>query len=160
MVACPIAAGLGACADASGHVVGGGLRYDAQPPDLPDTGNPCGTEVTWTSLYKDFFGPGSKGSCSGATGDENNCHLKAEAAGALASNGYVCGMTQADCFMTFKSMLVPPMMGKDHYFEVVLRQSGPPTGVTPMPLRPASAVFSACDLDRIRRWADKGAPND
>lgn len=166
LVALPIAAAVGACADASGRVTGGGYRYDAQPIQYPDASEDCGTEITWTSLYRDYFGnqnPMSKGKCSGGMGDENNCHLKSDAAGALASNGYVCGMTQTDCYNTFKMVLVPPMNvgGTDyaHYFQAVLRQGGN-LGVTPMPLRPASAVFTPCDMARIKKWADNGAKND
>lgn len=159
-----IGAGAGACSDATGTVTGGEGRFDAQPPEMPATGCPSGKGTTWTDLYRDYFGPGSKGSCSGATGDENNCHLSSSAAGALASNGYVCGPSKDSCFMSFKDVLVPPMRMKAHYFEAVLRQDPPvacpPACVSPMPLRPASAVFCGADLGRIRKWADNGAKND
>jgi hypothetical protein len=124
-------------------------------------GEKCGEATTWSALYKDYFGPGTKGSCSGAMGDENNCHLNSTASGALASNGYVCGPTKDTCFAPFKDVLVPPNAGKTHYFEAVLRQD-PGSGCmcSPMPLRPANAAFTECDLNRIRAWADKGAPND
>jgi hypothetical protein len=145
-------------------VTGGDRRYDIKPPVPPDMPSICGEGTTWASLYRDYFGPASKGSCSGGTGDENNCHLSASASGALASNGYVCGMTQDSCFMSFKDVLLPPMFSKPHYFESVLRQETaqmcPPACLSPMPLRPASAVFQTCDLDRIRKWADNGAKND
>jgi hypothetical protein len=154
----------GGCADANGTVSGGEGRFDAQPPVNPPMPSMCGEGMTWTSLYKDYFGPNSKGSCSGAMGDENNCHLNSMAAGALASNGYVCGMTKDSCWMSFGTVLVPAMSGKAHYFEAVLRQATPPmcppSCLSPMPLRPASAQFSDCDLDRIRKWADNGAKND
>jgi len=121
----------------------------------------CATTTTWTALYTDYFGPKSKGTCSGAPGDENNCHLTSSASGAIAGAGFVCGTTKDECYTSFKAVLVPPREGKPHYFEASLRQD-PPSGClcSPMPLRPASAVFQKCDLDRIRSWADKGAPND
>jgi hypothetical protein len=159
-----VCVGAAACSDAAGTVTGGEGRFDAQVPQLPPMPSTCGEGTTWSSLYKDYFGPTGKGSCSGATGDENNCHLAPTAAGALASNGYTCGATKDTCFTSFKDVLLPPMFGKAHYFEAVLRQETPqmcpPACLSPMPLRPPSAVFVACDLDRIRKWADNGAKND
>lgn len=169
VIACvTLAAAMGACADAPSTVTGGLGRYDAMPPELPPIPSTCGEGMTWASLYRDYFGPSSKGSCSGATGDENNCHLQSSAAGALASNGYVCGSTSDSCFASFKAVLTPAMdLGSthyDHYFDAVLRQETPPmcppACLSPMPLRPASAIFEKCDLDRIRAWANAGANNN
>jgi hypothetical protein len=121
----------------------------------------CSTDTAWNALYTDYFGPKSKGTCSGAPGDENNCHLSASSSGAIAGNGFVCGTTKDTCYASFKAVLVPPMAGKEHYFEAALRQD-PPTGClcSPMPLRPAASSFTTCDIDRMRAWANKGAPND
>jgi hypothetical protein len=169
------AVAIGACTDANGDVSGGGLRFDAQPAELPDVMIPCtSNEQTWTSLYRDFFGPTAATTCSGGKGDEMNCHVNSTTAGSVASldfckTPFICGTTQNDCYNSFKAALIPTdtqgkttAQNKQYFFEIVLRQTsgGPPTGVTPMPFRPGFAVFQPCDLQRIRNWANAGANND
>ena len=121
---------------------------------------PCQNPPTWSGIYVDYLGPSSKGTCSGGAGDSTNCHLDATSVGSMASKGFVCGTTKESCYASFKT-LIPPGEGKPHYFEAVLRQN-PSSGClcSPMPLRPATSTFTACDLDRIRKWADQGAPDN
>lgn len=100
-LACATAAGAGAC-DATGQTRGGELLE-------PD---PCASpslEPTWTNLYKCYFGPTGRASCTA----QGSCHGASTQTGARgsvppppvigdpnwgAAVGYICGTSSAQCW--------------------------------------------------------------
>lgn len=115
-----------------------------------------GTGTAFAELYADFFAPGARASCSGAS-----CHGSAEAPGANAS-GFVCP-DEATCLttMTGASGLVRTSdraAPKDaHLVDVLRHLDGDGAVVGFMPKAPAY-VFSRRSMDRIEAWIGRGAP--
>jgi hypothetical protein len=154
------------CSSATGNPSGGDQRFDAAVPPVPvvdsGPGNPDGgpADITWTGLYRDFFGAappgpgcsGSAGSCHGATGDP----------GAGASN-FVCGKSKDDCFtgITNKAAgLVDPSNAPGSGLITVIRHQQNGVQVGSMPQSPTTYVFSADAVKRIEDWMTAGAKND
>ncbi len=155
--------GVGAACSATGGAQGGDDRFDAGPAPIPQvsTASGCGAAggpdggITWTDLYRDFFGNLSAGGpgCKGT----GSCHASADQGG---GGTWVCGATQQSCWegMTGAS---PPIIDKADPASSVLisvalrsKQGGN------MPLSPASCVFTADSLKRIQDWMAAGAQNN
>jgi hypothetical protein len=173
-----------ACSDATGTTKGGDPRFDAAPPEMPVPPQPVsdaavdgegglGGGITWTDLYRDFFGPSpaAKASCSFSSG----CHGAADRPGAQASNGFVCpppaGPSSAEiatartaCYESLKTSPANMLQGtswkQTRLYGVLRKASGEPTIDVPMPLQPSSVAFTDQELKRIEDWFAAGAKND
>lgn len=161
-----------ACAEAGGDVKGGdltdaGLRaatpgdFDAGYVPLPRDA-PCGEGDTWSSLYRDIFGPtGRPGSCSFL----NSCHgtpgTQAQA------QGIVC-MDEKGCRESFIAKSLVSVDNKDHPENAnmiigLLKDWNPKTGKPRsgiMPKEPANFVFPDACVARMEAWIKKGIPAD
>lgn len=144
-----------ACAEASGTTSGGDLRSLPVAPVEVDAGATSeGTGVTFTDLYRDFFGPTGKATCAG----DGSCHGGEAEPGALAS-GFICNADKARCQATMAQELVGTSglaNPKASFLYAILRKSSGGR----MPKRPESYVFSDASLERIQTWIANGAKND
>jgi hypothetical protein len=144
---------------------GGDARFDASPETVADDGGVCaedtdaGSGDTWTSLYRDYFGPTGKASCAGT----GACHGDTSQAGYQGS-GYVCPSTAAQCYAgitaTAAGLVTPGPPGSDPTttgLYGVLRKCA---GGGSMPKVPATVFFTAGDMARIDAWIQAGALDD
>ena len=170
-----------ACTDAGGNVQGGEPKFDAAPPEFPvgaggaDSGYVVGTGITFSDLYKDYFGrvgePITTGAGTfypgpGCAGD-GRCHGDDKQAGALGSGGFVCSPTdKTACYM---SLLGPAALlsipadkaaPRKSYLISELRHVDNGATIGRMPKRPATFVFTETDIKRISDWIAAGAPNN
>jgi hypothetical protein len=110
--------------------------------------------VTWTALYRDYFGPIGVASCAG----NGNCHGSTSELGYMVSS-YLCPPTKAACYAGITSMgdggadLIAPdaSFGSDYLSQVLCQTSG----VGQMPLY-CSYTFTAVDIQRIQDWIAAG----
>lgn len=171
-VICAAAIGESACSDANQIPTGGQPLFDAHVGQVDtdgaitclDAGAP---DLTWASLYQDFFGPTGIAQCGDSTrtgvNGTTSCHHDGTGNGALAS-GFICGDTQESCYEGITAPaanfvgvpVVAPCAPDNSYLTQVLRRDG--GGI--MPFYPESVVFSDADMARIRGWISNGAPND
>ncbi len=164
---------LGACATATGDVLGGEARFDAAAPAALEAGivepdlSGAGP-TTWAGLYRDFFGHSAKSSCAG----NGTCHGTATAVGSKASN-FVCA-DLAGCWESLRNGL-PPQGGKPlvdaadiaapdgAYLFSVIRIFNP-DGTTSvnrnMPQQPRDFAFTPEHVARMKTWITSGANND
>ena len=158
LVALAASANLGACADATGTVSGGERRFDAAPPlaDICLTAGPGHDGITWTELYKDYFGGAA--SCS----LEGTCHGDATGSGVKDSN-FICPKNDKDaCFKGLgegvfgSAPLVNTADPTKSGLYLVLRKS---SGGGKMPKKP-QCTFGVADMKRITDWMTAGAKND
>jgi hypothetical protein len=174
LAASAIAIQATAC-DAPQSIQGGNLLFDAapEPPPSCDSGvcvTPVPANATWSTLYKDLFGPASIGQCGDATRTGQNgttsCHHGPGDNGALAS-GFVCGDTEQSCYDGITSpnanflgqKVVVACSPCGSYLTQVLRHSDGDGGVLGiMPFYPEDAIFSADDMSRVSAWIAAGAP--
>ena len=167
MVVLGIAA-LAACMNASGELVGGEPLYNASPPPFACIEDDGTGPATWTALYDGVIGPNAvyrtdegsgtqKGGCAG----DGTCHGGADQLGARQSK-FSC-TTKEDCRnQLFASNLVTAASDAGGSASAVnligvMRNLERAGGY--MPKRPVCA-FPKSTIDRIRRWAEKGAPDD
>jgi hypothetical protein len=166
---CAIA--LGACADASGAIIGGEVVDPSDPitpvvigdggaldafVDLCADAGDRGSGSTYTDLYRDFFGPTGLASCTA----RSICHVP-NGTGALTS-GFTCAPDRNACFSSMTTVLVPPgSSASPEHAELyrILRKAPPTPGSGPMP-RNSAFAFCPDDLARIEAWIAAGTPND
>jgi hypothetical protein len=139
-----------------------GATRDAGPPD---TGAGCTSSfsadagVTWTDLYRDYFGPSGKASCAG----DGNCHGATTQAG-YASSGFLCPSgDKSGCYtgLTLQGDAGPDLIEPDASFSddnlsLVLCQCN---GGGTMPFG-CSYIFTAVDVTRIQDWIAAGAQDN
>ncbi len=168
-----IAINATACGDAPQSPSGGDPQFDAHvdPAITADAGDAgeggCITndasDVTWTALYADLFGPASLGQCGDATrtgSATTSCHHDGTGNGAISS-GFVCGDTQESCYQGITSpnaqfageQVVLPCAPGNSFLPDVMRHDG--GGL--MPFYPETVVFSDSDIARVRAWIAAGA---
>lgn len=162
---CAVAA---ACAEAGGDVKGGQLtdagEQAATPGDF-DGGviaGPCGDGDTWSSLYRDLFGPtGNPGSCS----FKSYCHGTPDGDGAKSGAGIQC-FDEKTCR---ESTIAKGLWSADNAAKPekanglsIIRNINPVTGKVRgiMPKEPSGFVFSDACIKRIEAWIAKGVPAD
>jgi hypothetical protein len=126
-------------------------------PGTPQFAVEAGT--TWSSLYRDYFGPGGTASCSGGS----NCH-GSEAGAGFMSSGFLCphGDAAAACWagMTHDGDGGPNIVGdvsfNDGGLGTILCQNyclgQMPNGCT--------YYFTPNDMARIAAWVSGGAKDD
>lgn len=151
------AALLAACSDATGHTTGGADIFDASPaPALPPpdaAGADSGSGITWTDLYRDFFGASAPASCKG----NGTCH------GSVSEGGgsiWVCGDTQASCYTGITATAAALINTKDPASSTLLGVALRSSQGGNMPLSPASYTFSDASIKRISDWMAAGAQNN
>jgi hypothetical protein len=169
---------VASCTSASGDVVGGAPRdgYDASFPaalDVPVT-EPTyldAPKLSWTGIYRDFFGRRALSSCAGRT----SCHADATGLGAKGSN-FVCA-DKDSCWDTMRHRIdddpkvsrVPMIADSDvaapenaYLFRVVrlLTKDGIKHPNLKMPKVPSDFYFTPDDIDRMQTWIRNGAQND
>ena len=145
-------------------IKGGEAKYDASAPvddTVSEGGVDSGSGITWTDLYRDFFGNAPQG--AGCNGD-GKCHGDASLAGAQGSGGFVCG-DKNTCFagLTGSVGLVQSSdkaMPQSSYLVSTLRHKTNGVQVGSMPKRPAGFVFTEADIARIGDWIAAGAQNN
>jgi hypothetical protein len=132
----------------------GDARDAARPPVFTlDAG------TTWSSLYRDYFGPAGVASCAGAAAGD--CHGSTTQLGYEGSD-FLCptGDASAACYAGFKSaganLLDPDASFADDPVSDVLCQAG---AVGTMPLG-CPYVFTPVDIERISDWVNAGAPDN
>jgi hypothetical protein len=160
---------VAACAEAGGETKGGeltdaGLQASAngvfRPPAV-DGGIDCGEGTTWSSLYRDIFGPtGKPGSCS----FQSNCHGSPEGDGAIAGSGIDC-FDQNGCRQSMiDAGLLKPRLARDPDsggLVSILRRRTPDGEVNGlMPKSPGSYTYPEACLVRIRGWISNNYPAD
>lgn len=156
-----------ACAKASGEVQGGDLTdaglQAVTPGELTatyDAGTYCGEGTTWSSLYRDIFGPTDRpGSCSFAS----YCHGDPDGTGAKKFKcfdmvGCREGMIEAE--------LVDVSNASNPYeagLFGIIRHRDPNDGqvhTAPMPREPGDYVFPDACIERMKGWIESGIPAD
>lgn len=161
---------IAACAEAGGEIRGGEItptgEKAAKPPGLvadagPDD-RPCGEGTTWSSIYRDIFGPTKlAGSCSFGAG----CHGSATDDGAAVPNGILC----ADEKGCRQSMIDKGLVSETNASQPssailvanILRRRGDDGQITGiMPLEPIDYYFPPTCLDRIKGWIAGGIKED
>jgi hypothetical protein len=157
---------LAACTSASGELRGGAPRYDAAKSLLFDAGLIYCFEdadeveagaTTWTGIYRDLFGPMTRGGCAG----DGACHGTDGQAGSKGSFGFVC----ADKTGCRQKMIATNLLSGDQDGGVtsaanligILRSDRNPAAI--MPKRP-TCTFSERSIVRIETWVQNGAPDD
>ncbi len=161
-------AAVAACTNAPPTEQGGDPRFDAQAPPLTTTQTSCGGDPNadagsghaYSDLYRDYFGPTGKASCT----FNGTCHGNANDQGAASSN-YVCGPSAAECYQGMiagglflaNDKTTPP---EDTLLYSTLRDCSHVGSTVKMPQQPSTVYFTAADLQRIHDWLAEGAPND
>ena len=127
----------------------------AAPDPCADAGD-RGEGAAFPDLYRDFFGPTGRASCSARP----ICHVPG-GTGAQTS-GYVCAPDQNGCWTSMTRSIVPDggtAMPEDTTLYKALRKAPPTPGSGPMP-RNSTFAFCPADLTRIRQWIASGAASD
>jgi len=146
--------------DAGGaHDAGGGVDATVAPP-VPVFSLDAG--ATWSSLYRDYFGPAGVASCSG----DGGCHASSSAVGAQFSRYHLtcpAGDASAACYASFVSrgdgganLIEPDASFASDPLSRLLCQ---PDGGGFMPLT-CSYYFTPVDLQRIGAWVSSGAKDN
>jgi hypothetical protein len=113
--------------------------------------------TTWTSLYRDYFGPSGVASCAG----DGACHGGTTQQG-YEYSGFLCppGDTSAACWGGITSrgdggayLILPDASFATDKLSQVLCQT---TGVGSMPLF-CSYDFTPVDIQRVAGWVNAGA---
>lgn len=150
-----------ACVPDPKEPMGGEELFDSAPPVAPkvDAG-PVGTDITFTSLYNDYFANTQRASCAG----NGACH-GAEGESGSSSSSFVCPLNdKATCYrtMTGASGLVPAGGGGDpkqtFLFSILRKDTA--SGGNRMPKSPFTFSFSDADMQRITGWIAAGAKDD
>jgi hypothetical protein len=150
---------LGACSSATGSPSGGTDVFDAGPAAAPDTGPAptpdAGGGITWTDLYRDFFGNAAPG--PGCKGTGGQCHGGVDQGG---GGVWVCGDTQESCWKGLTTATTALIDTKNPDNSVLLSVALRQRGGGNMPLAPTTYVFSDASIQRIRDWMAAGAQNN
>jgi len=162
----------------AGHPHDSSVTPDAPSMTLPEAASDAGSEAsgpvdagidapivveaglqTWSSLYRDYFGPGGHASCAG----DGMCHGGPMQPG-YANSGFLCpkGDASTACWTGITSQdadggagLITPDAGfAADYLDQVLCQDDGLEGEMP---KFCSYSFSAYDLARIGDWVNAGA---
>lgn len=159
---------VAACAEAGGEPSGGELtnagREAVAPgefaPPVVDAGlvTTCGEGATWSSLYRDIFGPtGQPGSCV----LQATCHGSPDGAGAQASAGIKC-YDETGCLasMIDRNLVQPGQKPERAVLWGIIRTRNPTTGKVGgiMPKSPSDYVYPDACVERIRQWIANGIP--
>jgi hypothetical protein len=148
-----LAVGLAACGNASSSANGGQDLFDASPALAPPATNE-GTGITWTDLYRDFFGKAAPGpGCKG----NGNCHGASDQGG---GGVWVCGDTQDSCWKGLTTASPPLIDTKDPPSSVLMSVALRTKQGGNMPIAPAGYVFSDAAIKRIQDWMAAGAQNN
>ena len=164
---------LSSCTAATGSFEGGQAKFDAAPPEPTpgaDRGD-NGTGITWTDLYREYFGPGAAASCAGT----GACH-GGEGQPGFKSSRYLCSdkdqcwasmrdkdgdaakhsglVKESDLGMPESSQLLAIELRHD-----AVQADGTTKRVGSMPKNP-QYTFTPVGLARIRDWAKAGGKND
>jgi hypothetical protein len=129
-------------------------RVDAGESEYCAEAGDRGDGSTFSDLYRDFFGPTGRASCSA----QSICHVRG-GTGAQTSGGYVCVPDQASCWSSMTSTIVPhggSASPEQTTLYKALRKAPPTPGSGPMP-RNSSFAFCPDDLKRIADWISTGA---
>ncbi len=181
-----------ACTDAGGHVSGGELAFEggAAPASTGEAGPGGGTGITFTDLYRDFFGPTGAAKCAG----NGMCHGAADQPGAMASGGYICpdamgtvdagaadagdagsgggaNPAKAQCRATMMKVILvdPPFsttsvcgqpFAKAYMHNVIRKATHAADDENNMPRTPFTFVFSDEAVARIDGWVQAGCPDN
>ena len=144
---------LTACAaDTSQSPVDGGV--DPGPSEYCAEAGDRGDGSTFSDLYRDFFGPTGRASCSA----QSICHVPG-GTGAQTSGGYLCVPDRASCWSSMTRTIVPgggSASPEQTTLYKALRKAPPTPGSGPMP-RNSSFAFCPDDLKRIADWISSGA---
>ncbi len=148
---------LGACGNATGSPSGGADLFDASPAPAPDTGatpttEDAGSGITWTDLYRDFFGRPAPGPGCKGTGA---CH---GSAGVGGGGTWVCGDTKESCWQGITAVSAGLLDTKAPENSALLLTIRTKDGGS-MPKNPRY-VFSDESVKRIRDWMAAGAQNN
>jgi hypothetical protein len=140
-----------------------GSDADAGPRDggvVDGEGADAAADITWTSLYADFFGAAAPGpACSG---DVGKCHGGVSDPGSAAS-AFICGATKDACYngLTSKAAgLVDTGNPLGSVLLSVLRHSENGILWGNEPRGPQAYSFSAASMKRIADWIAAGAKNE
>lgn len=157
-----------ACAEAGGESRGGDITDAGTQATTPgefvsaeaSVATECGEGTTWSSLYRDLFGPtGKPGSCT----FQGTCHGSPDAAGSKA--GILC-VDEAGCRLSMidKNLATPEDQAAPEAAQInfLIRNRNPKTGKNRgiMPKSPSDYVFPEACMERIRGWIVKGVPAD
>ena len=154
-LALPLA--FAAACSATGTSHGGEDRFDAGPAPTPDAGaiaDDGGGGITWTDLYRDFFGKAAPGPGCKGTGV---CHGAADQGG---GGVWVCGDTQESCWKGMTTASPPIIDTTDPNSSVLLAVALRSKQGGNMPQAPASYVFTDAAIKRIQDWMAAGAQNN
>jgi hypothetical protein len=150
-----------------GQITDAGLQavtpgvFDAGYVPLPRDA-PCGEGDTWSSLYRDIFGPtGQPGSCS----FQNSCHgtpgTEAQARGITCMDEKGCRQSFIDTGLVSAGNAAKPE--NSTLISGLLKDWNPKTGKPRagiMPREPANFVFPDACIARMEAWIAKGIPAD
>jgi hypothetical protein len=145
-----------ASVDAGSDVVDSGYQYDG-PVFTVEAG------VTWSSLYRDYFGPTGVASCEA----QGFCHGTTAGTGYSVS-GFLCPKGDGGVTACWQSItatdaaaadLVPPDAGfdGDNLSLVLCAQSNPEGSMPTDGEETCHYYFTATDLQRISAWVAAGA---
>lgn len=146
-----------ACAEASGEIRAG-ERLDLSAPEFAgEELRDAGVGTTWSSLFRDFFGPEGIAKCAAV-----ECHGSPSGRGALSSGGILCE-TPSGCRQSMfdKGLIQPPDDITDPRASglfSVLRHRDLDGGTTGF--MPPRFIFSTAELARIDGWMRAGAKDD
>jgi len=116
--------------------------------------------VTWSSLYRDYFGNPQTASCAG----DGNCHGSTSQPGYQVS-GFLCPAdASVGCYMGITrggdggpDLIAPDASFTTDNLSSILCQDEGEIGSMPLG---CSYIFTRVDLERIADWIEAGAPGD
>ena len=117
--------------------------------------------TTWSSLYRDYFGPAGQASCAG----DGNCHGSVSEPG-YARSHFLCptdgGLTQCYAGMTSlgdggANLVLPAGGFSADELNMILCQDDGNVGVMPLE---CSYIFTPIDIERIADWVNAGAQDN
>jgi hypothetical protein len=130
--------------------------------------------TTWSSLYRDYFGPSGVASCAGTGLYKGQCHGETTGTGyenscSIMKHCFYCpdGDASTACWASLVSTgdgganVITPggTFSADYLSGVLCSSTSPPEGVYAMPYSGAYC-FGAVDLERIADWVNAGAKNN
>ncbi len=158
-----VAVSVAACAEASSDTaVGGTPRFDPTPPppptNAPTPNADSGAGVTFTDLYRDFFGPTGAASCAGGSA---GCHgAKGDPGGGV----FVCADNKAECRTSIAGLASGASFQESFLFSILRKDAtlapSPPLGTNRMPKNPKTYAFDKAGMDRIGAWVAAGSKDD
>lgn len=153
-----------ACSNASGTTKGGEDKFDAAPP-VSDFDSGPGTSdggggITWTDIYRDYFGVAPPG--PGCKGD-GLCHGSPSEPGTQTSS-FNCGATKDACYTGITdpnaALINKTTPATSALVQTLRHKNASGVQIGSMPKRPTAYFFSDADLKRIEDWMAAGAQNN